>query len=191
MATSIEVRAAAWANWRASMTTLRDRLQDLIIGDAAELFRTRDPGVLGPMVETMTAGIGFVNTDHVLRYVMKFLGVKITPNKKTGEILVEKDLTSDVWADTGAALQFIKKIPYWEYKKPKLITDWKDPYENMTREYGMGLLLGEITRVELEAKIGEKAARDALRKALKDKRLITDAINKASALGLEIAKLSA
>ena len=58
MATNIEVRAKEWASWRASMTTLRDRLQDLIIGDAVELFRTKDPNVLGPMVERFRLELG-------------------------------------------------------------------------------------------------------------------------------------
>ena len=188
MATNIEVRAEKWASWRKSMTTLRDSLQDLIIDDAAELFRTKDPNVLGPMVETLSAGVGFVNTDHVLRYVSHHLGVKVT-QKNGGEVMVEKNHESDVWADTSAALKLIKARPYWAWKTPDVIREWNDPFNSMVRSYGVGLLLGDITLDSLKAKVGDIVA-SAAYKATKNSKVQTDARNKALALGREVVTLA-
>lgn len=188
MANSNAVRAEKWANWRASMTTLRDRLQELIIDDAVELFRTKDPSVLGPMVETLTAGVGFVNTDHVLKYVSHHLGVKVT-QKNGREIMVEKNLDSDVWADVGAALKLIKARPYWAWKTPDVIREWNDPFNSMVRSYGVGLLLGDITLDSLKAKVGDIVA-SAAYKATKNSKVQTDARNKALALGREVVTLA-
>ena len=182
-----EQRAEVWAGWTETAVSVRDRLHDMLIGDLSAWFRTGSLEVLDPMVQAMQATRGFVNTNHVFKWVAKFGGLTITP--KGNGVDYSRDGLSEVWQDRSKALSAAKAKPYYAWQVPPTVSAWVNPFESMIKGYAFGLLVGKISQEEVKKEVGENLLLQVVSKA-KDSKFVVNSEKRAKGMGLTLNVLN-